>query len=138
MDKAIIRITAIAVNLYIPIALYFAWNGIDIKNYDHIFSSSIMLGLVLVVLSHSQGRYHCKWMRGLCYNSLAVPSVGFIDSQYIIFEDAMTYIYVISFMWASAVIYTICMAVYHFRKVKTLNKKRNGIHQVNLGGESEA
>lgn len=45
MDKFIVRITVLLTNIYIPIALLFAVNGIDISNYDYLFSCSFMLGV---------------------------------------------------------------------------------------------
>lgn len=80
MDRFVVRITAILVNVYIPIVLLFALHGIDISVFDYIFSSTFLLGVVLTTLSHSQGKYHCAWMRALCYNALLTPMVNFVDS----------------------------------------------------------
>lgn len=125
MDKFIIRASAILINAYIPLVLIFAVNGIDISVYDYMFSSNVMFGLVLSILSHSQGKYHCKWIRGLCYNSVAVPSVCYMDASYDLFGDAMTFIYSIAIIWSIGVLITIFLAINHFRRVrKVLNKQR--------------
>lgn len=124
MDRFIIRVSAILANVYIPIVLYYALNGIDISVYDYVFSSTFLLGLILSVLAHSQGKYHCKWMRALCYNATAVPTVNFIDAKYCIFDDAMSYVYAISIMWTISVIATLILAINHFRKVRKVNKQR--------------
>lgn len=126
MDKFIVRFSAISINLYIPIVLIYAYNGIDISNYDYIFSSSVLLGLVLTILSHSQGKYHCRWIRALCYNSAITPTISFIDSQYILFEDAIYYIYLISTIWSISVLITLILAIRHFarvRKVKSIKRQ---------------
>lgn len=124
MDKFIVRSAAILVNLYIPVVMFYAYNGVDISDFDYLFNSSVMLGIVLTVLSHTQGKCHCKWMRFLCYNSTAVPTVGFIDSKYILFEDAMMFIYVISALWVITIIATIILAINHFRRVRKVKKSR--------------
>lgn len=124
MDKFIVRISAILSNIYIPIVLYYALNGVDISDYDYIFSSTFLLGFILSVLSHSQGKYHCKWMRALCYNATAVPTLNFVDAKLYIFDDAITYVYVVSIMWSVSVISTLILAINHFRKVRKLKKQR--------------
>ena len=124
MDKFIIRISAILINLYLPIGLIFALNGIDISNRDYWFSSTILFGLVLSVLSHSQGKYHCKWIRGLCYNGITVPFVGYIDATYNVFGNAIDFIIAISVVWAIGVLITIVLAVKHFIKVRKITKNR--------------
>lgn len=124
MDNFIIRAAAILVNLYIPVVMFYAYNGVDISDFDYMFSSSVILGVVLTVLAHTQGKYHCKWMRCLCYNSTAVPIVGFIDSKYVLFEDVIVFIYVISAMWVVTVIGTLYLAINHFRRVRKVRKHR--------------
>lgn len=124
MDKFIVRVSAILANVYIPIVLYYALNGIDISDYDYIFSSTFLLGLILSVLAHSQGKYHCKWMRALCYNATAVSTLNFVDAKFYIFDDAMTYVYVISVMWSISVIVTLILAINHFLRVKKVTKQR--------------
>lgn len=123
MDKFIIRASAILINIYLPLVLLFAVNGIDISVYDYMFSSNIMFGLVLSVLSHTQGKYHCKWIRGLCYNAIAVPIVGYLDASYNLFGNAMTFIYTIAIIWCVGVLTTIILAINHFRRVRKVLKK---------------
>ena len=124
MDKFLVRASAILINVYLPITLICSLNGMDISVYDYICSSSIMFGLVLSVLAHSQGKYHCKWIRGLCYNSAAVPAVGYIDASYSIFDDAISFIIAIASVWSIGVIITLALAVKHFYKVKKVTKGR--------------
>lgn len=137
MDKFIVRFSAISVNLYISTVLVYAYNGIDISNYDYIFSSSILLGLVLTILSHTQGKYHCKWIRALCYNSTITPTISFIDSQYTLFEDAMVYIYLIATLWSISVLITLFLAIRHFIKVQKLKSNKRRLYEDRRRNERE-
>lgn len=92
MDKFIVRFSVLALNVYMIVALAYAINGIDISEYDYIFTDSLIIGIVLTTLVHVQGRYHCKWIRALCYNLNIVPSINFIDCKYPLFETAEGYI----------------------------------------------
>lgn len=125
MDKFIVRATAIVANLYIVVVLIFALNGTDISTYDYLFSTTLLLGLVLTMLSHAQGKYHCKWMRGLCYNCIFTPLLNFFDSVLNLFNDAMTYIYAVASLVSLSIIYTIYMSVRHFHRVSKIKRQRN-------------
>lgn len=126
MDKFIVRLITIIVNLYVVVVLLFALQGIDISNNDYLFSNTLPLGLLLTVLAHSQGKYHCKWIRGLCYNCISMPLFCYIDSKYILFENAIEYVYAIAILWSIGVLYTITLSIFHFRKVrKVVNDKKN-------------
>lgn len=124
MDKFIVRITVLLTNIYIPIVLLFAVNGIDISNYDYLFSCSFMLGVLVTTLAHSQGKYHCKWIRGLCYNSVVLPIFNFTDSRYNLFDDVYVYIITVSSIWSLFVLYTLILAINHFRKVRRIIKQK--------------
>lgn len=120
MDKFLVRIIALVVNIYIPISLVFAVNGILITEYDYLFSDTLPLGILLTVLVHTQGRYHCKWIRALCYNSIATPAVCFADAQFSLIESPILFIYIIALLWSLSVITTIVFAISHFVKVRIL------------------
>lgn len=62
--------------------------------------------------------------KGLCYNSAAVPAVGYIDASYSIFDDAISFIIAIASVWSIGVIITLALAVKHFYKVKKVTKGR--------------
>lgn len=126
MDKFIIRFSIIALNAYILIVLSFALNGIDISEYDFIFTDSLLFGIVLTVLCLSQGRYHCKWIRFLCYNLIICPTVNFLDFKFGLFSDISFYIYFICGIMLIGIFATIVLAILHFRKVrKVINDKKN-------------
>lgn len=127
MDKFLVRSFAILANLYVPIVLFYAMQGVDISIYDYFFSNTFLFGILLIVLVHSQGRYHCLWMRGLCYNSAAIPLFCFTDAKYNLFNDAYYYIITISCIWSFGIAITIFLAVKHFRRAtKVLNKRKYG------------
>lgn len=124
MDKFVVRATAIVANLYIVVVLIFAFNGTDISTYDYLFSTTLLLGIVLTTLSHAQGKYHCKWMRGLCYNCIFTPLLNFFDCTLTLFYDTMTYIYTVALLVSASILYTIYMSVRHFRKVRNIKHRR--------------
>lgn len=135
MDKFVIRLSAVVINIYILIVFVLALNGIDVSVYDHLFSSSSLFGLTLTTLSHSQGKYHCKWIRGLCYNSLTIPTFCYVDSSFGIFDDAFVFLLVLSFLWCIGIATTLIWAVKHFYDVqKIINRyKYEKIQSIKCG-----
>lgn len=133
MDKFIVRFSILILNAYMMIVLIFALNGVDISEYDYIFTDSLMIGLVLTTLVHVQGKYHCKWIRFLCYNLMIVPLFNYFDCKYSIFKSAECYIYSICGILLFAVILTIILAINHFRKVRKLKKQQHEFRQRNKG-----
>lgn len=125
MDKFIVRFSIFALNTYIGVVLLFALNGVDISLYDYLFTNSALFGLVLTVLTHSQGKYHCKWARALCYNLVFTPCVNFLDSKYVLFETAEELIYFAGGTMLATIISTIILAISHFRRVRKLNKQKS-------------
>lgn len=123
MDRFLVRILPIVLNLYIIVVTSFAWNGIDISIYDYWLSCPIMMGLLLTVLSHSQGKYHCKWIRALCYNLIFVPFASYIDSVNPIFYEAEDMIVFLCADMFITIIATIVLAIQHFRSVRKVLKK---------------
>lgn len=124
MDRLLVRLLPIILNTYIIIVMSLAYIGIDISVYDYLFSCPIMMGILLTVLCHSQGKYHCKWIRALCYNLIFVPAVTFYDALYPIFYYAEAYIYFLCADMSVAILSTITLAVIHFRKVRKITKNR--------------
>lgn len=123
MDRFLVRILPIVLNLYIIAVTAFAWNGIDISIYDYWLSCPIMMGLLLTILSHSQGKYHCKWIRVLCYNLIFVPFASYIDSVNPIFYEAEDMIVFLCADMFITIIATIILAINHFRRVCKVLKK---------------
>lgn len=127
MDKFIVRFSIIFLNLYMVVVTILAYNGIDISYLDYIFTDSALFGIVLTTLCHAQGRYHCVWMRALCYNLICVPIINLVDYKYVLFETAEQLIYAISSIITLSVVATVILAINHFRRVrKVINKHRHG------------
>lgn len=125
MDKFLVRILPIILNVYIVIVTAFAWNGIDISEYDYWLSCPIIMGVLLTTLCHSQGKYHCKWIRVLCYNLIFVPFASYIDAVNPIFYEAEDMIMFLCADMFITIIATIILAINHFRRVrKVLNKNK--------------
>lgn len=124
MDKFIVRFSVLALNVYMIVALVYAMNGVDISEYDYIFTDSALMGLVLTTLVHVQGRYHCKWIRALCYNLILIPVINFVDCRYPLFETAEDYIYFVTSVISISIIATIILAINHFIKVRKVTKNR--------------
>lgn len=124
MDRFIVRFSILALNAYIMIVLIFAFNGIDVSIYDFFFSSTILFGILLTTLVHSQGRYHCKWIRALSYNTIFCPAVSYIDRAYCIFPESIYYIYTICCAMIIAILITIVLSVNHFRRVRAVTKRK--------------
>lgn len=129
MDKFIVRLSSVILTVYMIVATLFALNGIDISEYDFIFTNSFIIGLVLTVLCHSQGKYHCVWMRAMCYNLMFIPIVNFIDSKYPLFETVEGYIYLICISLSITVLSTLILAINHFRKVSKVLKLKRQQHE---------
>ena len=123
MDRFIVRFSVLALNIYMIVVLLFALNGIDISVYDYIFTDSVLFGIVLTVLCHVQGRYHCKWIRALCYNLIAIPMINFIDYQYEVFTQIEYYFAVMLGIIAVSITSTLILAINHFRRVRKVLKK---------------
>ena len=131
MDKLIVRLVIIITTIYMAVSFIFAWMGIDLYQYDSLFFPSLINGVLLTTLCHAQGRYHCVYMRGLCYNMILTPSLIFIDYQYNIFDSALESLIILSVLWIIFVSSTLLLAIRHFRKIKNLNRKRNEIYKAN-------
>lgn len=123
MDKFIVRFSILALNAYMLIVLAFAFNGVDISAYDYIFTDSVLFGIVLTTLSHVQGKYHCKWIRALCYDLIAIPTINFIDAKFYLFTEIEYCIYAYCIIIGLSILITIYLAINHFRKVKRLKRK---------------
>lgn len=124
MDRFIVRFSILALNAYMVVVLAYAFNGVDISEYDYLFTDSALFGIVLTTLVHVQGKYHCKWIRALCYNLIAVPIINFIDCQWNIFGTAEMLIITYCGLLLLNVIATIILAINHFRKVRKVLKNR--------------
>lgn len=125
MDKFIVRISILLLNAYILVVLLFALNGVDISIYDYLFTNSMLFGIVLSTLVNSQGRYHCKWIRFMCYDLILIPIINYIDAKYYLFSSAESCIYYYCFISGFSILITTILAIKHFIRVRKLNKIRS-------------
>lgn len=124
MDNFIVRLSILVLTGFIAVSLYYAWDGILLSEYDSLFSCSLMSGVLLNTLVYSQGKYHCVYMRGLCGNLIFTPTINYLDSRYVLFEDAETLLIVLSVTWSISFIVTLTLAINHFRRVRKVRKHR--------------
>lgn len=124
MDKAIVRLSVIAINLYFLYNLIFAFKGEDTPIADSLFSQSLLSAIVLVVLAFSQGKYHCKWMQALTVNILFTVSINILATKFGAITDVLLYFIAISASWGISTILAFYFAISHFVKVQKLKKKK--------------
>lgn len=121
MDRFVVRLAAIALNLYILAATLLSLHGVDTGPADCLFACSALPGLLLAVLCHTQGRYHCTWARALCYNLIIVPLLNFIDCCHPLFLETECYIYAVLSITLFNTAISVLMAVRHFRRAALVN-----------------
>lgn len=124
MDKFIVRSSILLLNLYMLVVLLFALNGIDISIYDYIFTNSMLFGLVLTTLVHAQGKYHCKWIRFMCYDLVFIPVVNYIDAKYCLFMTIESCIYTYCVIVGISILMTLILAINHFHKTRRIIKQK--------------
>ena len=132
MDKAIVRLSVIAINLYFLYNLICALQGEATPIADSLFSQSVLGAIILVVLAFSQGKYHCKWMQALTVNILFTTSINTACNSFNLIPDIMTHIIVVSISWGISTILAFYFAISHFAKVQKLKRKKlNQYSQIN-------
>lgn len=124
MDRFAVRVLPIAMNLYLIISTLCAMNGIDVSIGDYWLSCSITCGILLTILAHSQGKYHCKWVRLLCYNLIFVPVVSFLDALWPLFYSSEDFVFALCIEMFVVIIVAIALALYHFIKVRRIIKRQ--------------
>lgn len=129
MDNLInflIRISIFCISIYLLVAIIFAFLGIEFFYLDFLFGHNLMLDLILLIFCYNDKRFHCKYMRFLCYNLLFADLLWLIDSNFVIFSESIYQLYTLSIVWMISAIVTTSLAISHFRKVKRLKRIRNG------------
>lgn len=124
MDKFIVRASIILLNLYMLVVLLFALDGIDVSIYDYLFTNSMLFGIVLTTLVHAQGKYHCKWIRFLCYDLIFIPIINYTDAKYCLFMSIESCIYTYCIIVGFSILITLILAINHFRKVRRIIKQK--------------
>lgn len=137
MDKFIIRISVILINIWMLASLVYAWDGVTIEDADSLFGVSLLNAIVLLVIVFAQGNYHCKWTRSLALNILFTQVFTFVVSEYTVIEDFTYCLVILSVSWGISTIIAFYFAISHFVKVQKLKRKKlNQYSQIN--GNSNA
>lgn len=131
MDNFIVRLSILVLTSFIAFSICYAWNGVLISEYDSLFSCSLISGILLNVLVYSQGKYHCVYMRGLSGNLIFTPAINYLDGKYVLFDNAETFLTVLSASWILSFIITTILAINHFTKVRKLKRKQYEIRRRN-------
>lgn len=132
MDKFIIRISVILINIWMLASLAYAWDGVTIEGTDSLFGVSLLNAIVLLVIVFAQGNYHCKWMQSLSVNILFTQIINILSSYFGLFEDAALMLYILSYSWGISTILAFYFAISHFVKVQKLKRKKlNQYSQIN-------
>ena len=133
MSKCAIRLSIILISIYSVLECIFAYLNIDISFFRLLFGHSMMTDIFLIAICMNQGKYHCIYMKYLCYNLLFVSAFDLIDSVFDIVPNASVYVYILSASWMVAILFTLVKAFNHFsiaiklkheiqRKRKRINK----------------
>lgn len=120
MDKFITRFTIFYCTLYFGYVLYYAWNGINV--FDD--SYKLLLEYALYLLAREHPKYNCRFARFLALNLLFTDGLTYLDTKFLLFEDAELFLYIISISWIITVVVTIYLAVRHFARSRKVTKSR--------------
>ena len=124
MDKFIIRISVILINIWMLASLVYAWDGVTIEGTDLLFGVSLLNAIVLLVIVFAQGNYHCKWMQSLSVNIVFTQIINILSSYFGLFEDAALMLYILSYSWGISTILAFYFAISHFVKVQKLKREK--------------
>ena len=120
MGKFLVRITTIFVSFYLIFAHVVAQvHGIDILTGNHV----LLFELIVVVYAHSEGKYHCKFLKHAIMGIFVAECITRLDYSFNFFtisEQNMTNVVIISIGLSISVV----KALIHFRKVGKLKRKR--------------
>ena len=120
----LVRISILSVSFYLLVVIILAWNGTDLYQWNYIFGHNLILDLLFLFFCFNDKKYHCKYMRFMCYNLIFTDLIGFIDAQILLFRDAVIQLIVLSVTWSITTLITFILAIGHFYKVKKINKEK--------------
>lgn len=121
MGKALVRITIVIVTIYFIITYLVArYLCIDISSdwYTSLFA------LIIVVYAHSEGKYHCKYLRFTATAIFITDTLTRLDNTFnFLSVDAHNLIPIAILTLGIGT--SITLALRHFYKVNQLRNKRN-------------
>ena len=121
MGKLLVRLTIVIVSVYFVLTYVVAQTiGVDIHSdwYTSLFA------LIIVVYAHSEGKYHCKFLK---YSATAVfvcDALTRLDNSYNFLSVDAHNIIPIAIL-ALGLGTSITLAIRHFYRVIKLNKQKN-------------
>ena len=122
MSRFVTRVAIFFTGVYFLVAYYYAqYYGVDILDdwYCLIFEACV------TVHCFSEGRYHCRYMRGLSLMILLSDSLTRLDNAFSFLSVSahnLIPITLISFGFLT----TICLALHHFYRVSKIKGRKNG------------
>lgn len=129
MGKLLVRLTIVIVSVYFVLTYLVAQTmGIDIHSdwYTSLFA------LIIVVYAHSEGIYHCKFLKYSATSLFVCDMLTRLDNAYnFLSVDAHNLIPIA--ILALGLGTSITLAIRHFYKVIQLNKKIDARNRRNTG-----
>lgn len=124
MGKFLVRMTIICTTIYFLIAFYVAqFCGIDIiTNYY-----ALAFELCVVVYCHSEGKYHCKYMKHLALSIFVTDSIVHLDNS-LNFLSISEHNASCFCLLATGVGMTLYEAIKHFHDVSKLKHKKQKLY----------
>lgn len=133
MGKFIVRVTLIFTSVYFLVAFYVAqFLGIDIIVYDYY---TIPFELCVVVYCHSEGKYHCRFIKHLATSILVTDFLVFLDNS-LNFLSVSEHNAVGFCCIATGMGMTLYEAINHFYNVNKLKQKRAMLNERNTNSET--
>lgn len=125
MGKFLVIVTLILTSIYFLVAFYVAqFLGIDILNSCY----TIMFELCVVVYCHSEGKYHCRFIKYLATSILVTDSISFLDNS-LNFLSVSEHNAVGFCCIATGMGMTLYEAINHFYNVSKLKQKRKMLNE---------
>lgn len=121
MGKLLVRLTIVIVSIYFVLTYLVAQTmGIDIHSdwYASLFA------LIIVVYAHSEGKYHCKFLKYSAISLFVCDVLTRLDNYYNFLSVGAHNIIPIAIL-ALGLGTSITLAIRHFYRVIKLNRQKN-------------
>lgn len=125
MGKLLVRVLTIVVAIYLLIAFYIAqMYGEDILTGSH----TLLYELIVVVYAHSEGKYHCRYLKFTISGIFIAECITHLDYS-LNFLTTREHNWIPFCCIAIGIGCSMCKALMHFYKVVNLKQKKK-----NYGG----
>ena len=122
MSRFVTRVAIFFTSVYFLIAYYYAqYYGVDILDdwYCLIFEACV------TVHCFSEGRYHCRYMRGLSLMILLSDLLTKLDNTFN-FLSVSAHNHIPIILLSFGFLITICLALRHFYRASKIIRRKNG------------